>query len=341
MIVLAQAEPKSRSVPARVASVIPGLTVAALAALFGHLLAALTPLPAVFFALLIGIGIASAVPTGRFLPGVDFASREVLRFGVALLGLAVTFGEIAKLGWPAALAIIAALVMTLLLGTAICRGLGQSRGSAMVSAAAVAICGASAAMAVAAVHPKGHIKEDEVARTVAGITIAGSIALLTLPYLATAMGFSPTQTGVFLGGSIHEVAQAAAAGFSLSDEVGKVATVSKMLRVACMGTVVAFVGLIASRGHSSEGKRPPLFPGFLIAFVVLAVLSSAGVVPAALKDAAIDVSRWCLLIAIAALGLRTSSGTLAHTGARPLLAIAINSLFLTGLLAVGVFLIGS
>ena len=324
-----------RAVPA-----VPGLVLAAVAAVLGQLVAGMTPLPPVFFALAIGVAVGSFVPRDRLAPGVCFASREVLRFGVALLGLAITFGEIATLGWAAGLVVIGALALTLVFGASICRLLGETRGSSIVSAAAVAICGASAAMAIAAALPKGNVKDDEVARSVAGITIAGSVALVLFPFLAATMGMSALQAGVLLGGSIHEVAQAAAAGFAVSEEVGKFATIAKMLRVACMGAIVSVVGLMASRGAPEEGRKPPLFPGFLIAFVLLAAVSSFGFIPAALKDAAIDISRWCLLIAIAALGMRTSSATLIRAGAGPLLAIAFNSILLAALMVAGVVFIG-
>jgi uncharacterized integral membrane protein (TIGR00698 family) len=194
-------------------------------------------------------------------------------------------------------------------------------------------------MAVAAAMPKGSLRDDMLARTIAGITVAGTVAMFALPAVGQYLGLSPSMLGAFLGGSIHEVAQAAASGFAVSDEVGKAATVVKMLRVACMGAVVAGVGLFLCRAPEG-GKRAPMLPMFLVAFVGLAALSSMGLVPPLLKEAALELSRWCLLIAIAALGIRTSFATLLSGGGRPLLAIFANSLILMLLMLGGVLLIG-
>lgn len=331
--------PFARAVPVRRAIIlVPGLAAAALAALAATLLGGATPLPPVFYALFIGIAIGALAPHERLGPGVAFAWRQVLRFGVALLGAAITFDDIARLGWATGLVTVGALVVTLVLGARLCRALGDSQAGAMVSAAAVAVCGASAALAVAAAMPKDSVREVDVARTVAGITVAGTAAMLLLPFAGLLFDLSPAGLGAFLGGSIHEVAQAVAAGFFVSEEVGKAATVVKMLRVACMGAVVFAVGFLFSRRGSFEGKRPPLFPAFLIAFVLLAALSSAGMIPPVIRAVALDVSRWCLLMAIAALGTRTGLSNLLAAGSGPLIAIGLNSLLLTVLMLVGVLL---
>lgn len=331
----------ARSVPVtRVTILLPGLGAAALAAIVSRILGEATPLPPVFYALVLGMAIGSLALHERLGPGAAFASRQVLRFGVALLGAAITFGDITRLGWAMGLVTVGALAVTLVLGARLSRALGDSRAGATVSAAAVAICGASAALAVAAAMPKGSVRDVDVARTVAGITVAGTVAMLLFPLAGHLFGLSPAGLGAFLGGSIHEVAQALAAGFSVSEEVGKAATVVKMLRVACIGAVVFAVGLVFSRRELFEGKKPPLLPAFLIAFVLLAALSSTGVIPPPVRAMAVDVSRWCLLMAIAALGTRTSFTTLLAAGSGPLLAISLNSLLLTALMLGGVLLVG-
>lgn len=331
----------ARAPVARIGTSLPGLGLAVAIAAVARLCGALTPLPSVFCALAIGMAARRLVSPERSTQGIAFASQHVLRFGVALLGAAVTFAEIGALGWASAAVTLGALIVTLLAGTVICRRLGEARNAAIVSAAAVAICGASAALAVAATLGKGGAQEENTARTVCGITIAGTIAMLAFPAIGTLLGLSDTAMGVILGGSIHEVAQAAAAGFSVSEEAGKTAALVKMVRVACLGPIILALGMLASRGPAETGARAPLVPAFLLGFVALAALSSTGLIPQLARDAAVTISQWCLLVAIAALGMRTSVAGLLALGPRPLLAIAINSLLLAVLMTVGVlFLVG-
>lgn len=322
------------------ASLLPGLAAAIVAAAAAKLLASVTPLPAVFFALVLGMAIGSFAPNAKLGPGMAFASRQVLRLGVALLGAAITFDDILGLGWTTAVITIGALAATLVAGTWLAQRLGERREAAIVSAAAVAICGASASLAVAAALPKGSVKDEEVARVIAGITVIGTVALLLYPLLARVMALSPEQTGIFLGGSIHEVAQASAAGFAVSVAVGKVATIVKMLRVACMSLVVIGVSAMARRDHP-PGDKPPLVPLFLVGFVALAAVSSAGLIPAELKALVVDFSRWCLLIAIAALGAKTNARTLVTAGASTMIIIVLNSVLLAALVLGGIWLVQS
>lgn len=167
--------------------------------------------------------------------------------------------------------------------------------------------------------------EKEVARTVAGITVIGTLAMVSLPFASAALGLSTAETGLFLGGTIHEVAQAVGAGFAVSNEVGEISTIVKLLRVACLGVVVVAIGVISRRGAQAEGDRAPLLPFFIMVFVGLAALSSVGIFPEPLRMVAGEASRWCLLIAIAALGTRVSPRALIAGGSGPLIAIAVNS----------------
>lgn len=328
----------ARAPVARISPTLPGLGLAIAIAAIARLCGALTPLPSVFCALAIGMAARRLVSPARLTQGIAFASQHVLRFGVALLGAAITFAEIGALGWTSAAVTLGALAVTLLVGTAVCRRLGEPPGAAIVSAAAVAICGASAALAVAATLGKGGAQEENTARTVCGITIAGTVAMLAFPALGVLLGLSGTAMGVFLGGSIHEVAQAAAAGFAVSEETGKTAAVVKMIRVACLGPIILALGMLASRGPADAGPRPPLIPAFLLGFVALAALSSTGLIPQLARDAAVTISQWCLLVAIAALGMRTSFTGLLARDPRPMLGIAINSLLLAALMVGGVII---
>ena len=118
--------------------------------------------------------------------------------------------------------------------------------------------------------------------------------MIAYPMITTVTGLDPLQIGVFLGGTIHDVAQVVGAGFSISDEVGETATLVKLMRVTMLAPVVLVFSLaIRARGLAEDvgGKRPPLVPGFVLAFLALAAVNSIGLVPEAVAKFVGDLSR--------------------------------------------------
>jgi uncharacterized membrane protein YadS len=156
--------------------------------------------------------------------------------------------------------------------------------------------------------------------------------------LAAAAGFDDRTTGVFLGATIHDVAQVVGAGFTVSEETGETATLVKLVRVTLLAPVVLIAGLVLRRGAGSAA-RPPLVPGFVAAFLALAVLNSLGVVPAAVAALAADVSRWALLTAVAAVGMRTSLRQLAEVGPAAVALVTTETLILATFAAVALRLL--
>jgi uncharacterized integral membrane protein (TIGR00698 family) len=124
-----------------------------------------------------------------------------------------------------------------------------------------------------------------------------------------------------LGGTIHDVAQVVAAGFMISPQAGDTATVVKLFRVMLLMPVVMVIALLYRHQPLSaeQDTKMPLVPGFLLAFVVMMLLASSGWVPATVVQGATDASRACLVLAIAAAGIKTSIAELLQLGWKPLL----------------------
>jgi uncharacterized integral membrane protein (TIGR00698 family) len=153
------------------------------------------------------------------------------------------------------------------------------------------------------------------------------------------MGFNATQSGVFLGGTIHDVAQVVAAGMMLGPHAGDVATVVKLFRVMLLMPVVVVVALLY-RGHplvAAQDEQVPLIPGFLLAFIVLVLLASSGVLAAPLVQIASQSSRWMLVAAIAAAGVKTSFEELLQLGWQPVLMLVVETLWLAALVLLGLW----
>jgi uncharacterized integral membrane protein (TIGR00698 family) len=283
--------------------------------------------PVMFFALLIGLAFDFLSQEARTRPGIDFASRSVLRFGVALLGARITIDQVLAIGLSNVVAVIVAVVLTILSGAALARALGVSRDQGLLSGGAVAICGASAALALSSVMPKNADSERNTIFTVVAVTTLSTVAMVLYPILVTFLEFNNLQAGVFLGGTIHDVAQVVGAGYTVSQEAGDTSTIVKLVRVSMLlPTVIAFSLFFRNQTAGQDGDRPPTVPLFLIAFAALVAINSTGLVPQAIMAGLGDLSRWCLITAIAALGMKTSFKALAVIGWPPVILVVLETL---------------
>jgi uncharacterized integral membrane protein (TIGR00698 family) len=321
----------------------PGLVIAALVALAASWLSEHYRAPVMLFALLLGIAVNFLSQDPRTRPGIDFASRSILRIGVALLGMRITFDQIQSLGVSALVITAAAVALTILAGWLLSRYARLGAPFGVLTGGSVAICGASAALAIAAVLPKGPHHERDTVMTVVSVTTLSTIAMVLYPVIAGALGFGPQLSGIFLGATIHDVAQVVGAGYSISTEAGDTATIVKLFRVALLLPVVLGVSLVfhSKAGAEPGARRPPLLPMFLVAFAVLVAINSTGRVPAAVTSALQGASGWCLVTAIAALGTKTSLGDLARVGWKPIAVIVGETIFVAALVLTALLLFGA
>jgi uncharacterized integral membrane protein (TIGR00698 family) len=218
------------------------------------------------------------------------------------------------------------------------RRLGLSSMFGVLSGGAVAICGASAALAIASVLPRSETRERDTILTVVSVTALSTIAMIIYPIFATSIGLDHRQAGIFIGGTIHDVAQVVGAGYTISNETGDIATYVKLLRVAMLLPAVFAISFLYARSGKGESARATL-PMFLVGFAVLVVLNSMGLLPKVAIDLANDVSRWCLVAAIAALGMKTSFKALFAVGWRPIGLMIAETLWIAALVLFAVRMI--
>lgn len=315
----------------------PGVLTAITIALAASFVAEHQGGPQLLYALFFGMAFNFAAQGEKVREGIDFASRHILRFGVALLGARITTAQIAELGVEAIALVVGGVVATILFGALLGRLLGRPGTEGVLTGGAVAICGASAALAISAVLPKNEANQRFTLFTVVGVTALSTVAMVAYPALVKALGLDGNEAAVFIGGTIHDVAQVVAAGYILSPEVGDGATFVKLFRVAMLLPVVVVVAMLF-RGGAAGGEKPPFLPGFLVGFAVLVVVNSLGLIPQPVTEAASSLSRWCLVVAISALGVKTSFQQLAMLGWRPVAMLAANTVFLAALVMGGLLL---
>ncbi len=299
--------------------------------------------PSVIFALLLGMALNQLSADARYAPGINVAARTLLRISVALLGLRITFGQIGELGWSTAAMVTVSVPLTIGFGWGLARGLGLDGRYGVLSGGAVGICGASAALAIAVAWPRKDSERDTVL-VIACITTYSTIAMVLYPALLAHLHLDPLQTGRFLGGSIHDVAQVVASGYASSPQAGDAATVVKLMRVAMLLPVVLIITLVAARGIEARQPRPhrvALLPWFLIAFVVLAALNGFALVAKPVAGFLIEASKWLLVISVAALGMKTSLRELMGIGTTAIALIAAETVFLGVLVLSWIMLVGA
>jgi len=305
---------------------LPGLATAAVIAMASTFVSDHYGGPTLLFALLIGMALHFLSKEAASAPGITFASKSVLRLGVALLGVRIGADQIAALGIAPVIIVVGGVCLTILLGRYLSGPLGLSAAQGVLTGGAVAICGASAAMAIAAVLPQTKDSERDMLFTVIAVTSLSTIAMILYPLLVPLLGLSGSEAGILFGGTIHDVAQVVGAGHLISDEAATVATYVKLMRVAMLVPAVMLLGWLY--GSTSGGGGRPALPSFLVAFIVLAALNSLHLVPPLAVDALSIVSRWCLVCAIAALGMKTSLEELTKVGWRSIALVVVETVFL-------------
>lgn len=322
-----------------------GLAVAVALAIAAQFISEHYNAPAMLMALLIGVAFHFLAEDGQCVAGINFASRTVLRIGVALLGARISVDLLADLGAPLISLVLCGVLLTIGVGMLGARLLGRGWRMGFLTGGSVAICGASAAMAIAAIMPRNEHSERNLIFTVLSVTVLSTVAMVIYPVLTTFFGLDDLAAGVFIGGTIHDVAQVVGAGFSISETAGDTATLVKLMRVAMLAPVILVASFVIrrfveDRGSSVQTDRPPLIPLFVMGFLTLATLNSAGFVSPGMSDLAGQISRWALLIAISAVGMKTALKTVLEVGGQAILLIVAETVFLAIFVLTGVLLLG-
>lgn len=327
-------------------AIVPGLLVCGLVALSATFLSEHYGGPQLLYALLLGLALHSLFKQDSNQAGIHFCARTVLRLGVGLLGVRITLGQVSDLGIEVGLVLVLAVALTLLTGILLARWLRRPVSEGLLSGGAVGICGASAALAIASVLPPTRDNERFTLLVVVGVTLLSTVAMVVYPFFLNTLALTPLASGVFLGGTIHDVAQVVAAGMMMGQETGDAATVVKLFRVVLLLPVVLVISWACrhwavthvSKTTFSPLDRPhvPLIPGFLLFFLALVLLASGGWLPEQAVGLATETSRWCLVLAIAASGIKTSLGELEKLGWQPVLMLLTETVVIAALVLTAV-----
>ena len=308
----------------------PGILVAILIAIAAQFLSNNYQVPAMLMALLIGMALHFLGEEGKSVKGLTFSSNTILRVGIVLLGTRISIDLIISLDPNIIFIITLGVFLTIIFGILILRAFDFDWKFGVLLGGAVAICGASAAMAIAAVLPKEEKSEKRLTFVVLGVTILSTLAMILYPLLAKWLLMDEKSAGIFLGATIHDVAQVVGAGFSISDLTGETSTLIKLFRVSLLFPTVLIISIFVRQSShiNSNIKKPSLVPGFVLLFIICGTLNSFNLIPDLIRLFCSELSRWCLLVAIAAVGAKTRLQSLKIIGLTPAFLIIATSLFL-------------
>ncbi len=306
------------------ADLAPGIGLAIAFALAARALAGLATISSLTIAVIFGMVLGNLpLPLDRFRPGLAYAGKHVLRFGVVALGMRLSLNQISGLGVPVIAVIVATVAATFFGTQALGRRLGVSRPLSLLIATGYSICGASA---IAAMEGSSDAEEEEVALAIGLVTLAGTIAMFGLPQLGLLFDLTDEQFAIWAGASIHDVAQVVAAGSTRGSTVLAGAVVVKLTRVLLLAPLVTGVSIQRSRNHTSDNAaRPAPMPAFVVGFLLFVAIRSTGAVPDQIIDTTATIEKALFAIALVGLGAGVRIDKLRTVGGAPLLLGALAS----------------
>ncbi|MFG2844047.1 YeiH family protein [Kitasatospora sp. NPDC048296] len=254
-------------------------------------------------------------------PGLSMAGKRLMRLGIVLLGLKLSLDDVLGLGW-ATVAMVLTVVAATFAGTMwLGRKLGLPGDQPLLVATGYSICGASA---IGAVSQAAGSEEEDVASSVALVTLCGTLAIAVLPLLQHPLGLGEVEFGRWVGASVHDVGQVVATAQTGGTAALREAVLVKLMRVVLLAPLVAGVAVVVRRnargaaatGGEKSGSRPPIMPLFVAGFLAMIVLRTTGVLPERALDLAGDAQELLLAAALFGLGSAVHLPTMARTGGR-------------------------
>lgn len=331
-----------KATPGR-AGIVPGLALAAVGVAASYGVHRLLPaVPMLTAAVVLGV-VAAHLPgaaglvRGPARSGLSLAGKRLMRLGIVLLGLKLSLGDVAALGWEPLVMVVGVVLVTFFGTQWLGRRIGLSGDLSLLVATGYAICGASAIGAVSGVLGKDKADErheTEVASSVALVTLCGTLAIAVLPLLQSPLGLDTTEFGRWVGASVHDVGQVVATAQTAGPDALTEGVLVKLIRVAMLAPLVAGVALSRRRKTAgqpaADGRRPAVLPLFVAGFLAMVVLRTTGWLGTGVLDAADTAQELLLSAALFGLGSAAHLPTLARSGGLKLGLLGLGSWLVVG-----------
>lgn len=293
-------------------------------------------------AILLGIGYRALFDLpAAYVPGIQFSSKKILRYGIILLGMRLSLTEIIQAGWGTLIVAILSILVGMVSVLGLARWLKMERRLSYLTAAGTSICGAAAVVAIA---PQVKAKEHETAAAAATVALLGTLFTLLDLSLLPLLPWSSIERGIFLGGTLHEIAHVVAASFPFDTETQDRALIVKLTRVALLIPVALFVSILfqkfdAQESTAGQQKTSIQIPWFIFGFLGMSALATYLTIPSPVRDALVQSAYFFLAMAMAGLGLSTDLKTFRQLGVKAMFVGLIGSLILSAFDAVWVYVL--
>lgn len=306
----------------------PGLLLSAFIAIIAIFLSSLIPgdiIGATVMALLVGMAFNPILNKYEgFNPGVSYSSKMILRIGIILMGVNLNFAEVLDVGKYALFLMIFTMGTAFGMGNLIGKIFGINWKLTNLLSISTAICGGSA---VAAVGPVIKAKNEDITYAISATFIFDIITVIIFPWIGMALGMSNTGYGLWIGTAVNDTSSVVAAGYAFSQLAGNTAVIVKLTRTLFIIPYVLIFSLINERVEAKQegakGRAPvnirKIFPYFIIFFLVVVALRSTGIIPDAIAPTISSTSRFCMIMALSAIGLTTSFGDIKSIGPKPMI----------------------
>ena len=275
-------------------------------------------------ALFIGMFINSFYkPNAVTAPGIKFASKKLLKVAIVLLGASLNITTVLKVGRFSLTVMVFTLATCFGVGYFVGKALGLNWKMSNLISAGTGICGGSA---IAAIAPVIEATDLDVAYGMSATFLFDMAMIVLFPIMGRALGLSDAAYGLWAGTAVNDTSSVVAAGYAFSEKAGDFATMVKLTRTLSIIPTVLVFALISAhlkKKQAAEGQikvnMKSVFPWFIPFFVAMSLLSSAGLVPAALAAGLKTVSKFLMVMALAAIGLNTSFAEMKKSGIKPML----------------------
>lgn len=261
--------------------------------------------------------------------GISFSSKKLLRFGIILLGMRLNLADIYHAGAGVFLIAFINLVFALFVVYGLTKVFNVDKKLGILTACGTAICGAAAVVAIA---PQIKANEKETAVGAAIVALLGTVFTLVYTLLYSIFGLTPTQYGIFAGGTLHEIAHVIAAAAAGGDEAVDMAVIVKLTRVALLVPVAIVIGIMYQRRDKEQGGKAfslSIIPWFILGFLVMSGINSLGIVPPAVAQTLVSCAYILIAMAMAGLGLNVEIKTFKQLGIKAFIAGLIGSVCLS------------
>ncbi len=297
---------------------------------------------ALLLAIIVGaiLGNVGIVPA-RFSSAISWGSKKLLRTGIVLLGFKLSLTSLAEIGVHGIIVLTGTVAVTFVGTLVIGRLLAMSKVTTMLVATGFSICGASAVAAMSGVVDPDEQHEEDTVQAIALVTIFGTIVMFGLPPLAALLQLTDGQAGLWIGASVHEVAQVVAAGGMVSAAALGIATITKLGRVVLLAPLVGLAGVLRSRGGSTlqSSKKPPLLPLFVLGFLAAILVRTFVPLPIVVFEAFEFGATWFLAAAMLGLGFGVNLQKMVASGWKPMVLGAFSTLLAVSVSLVLIFVV--